>query len=65
MKEHIAAVFDWLRGNAQNILFTFGFAAIAVGFAILDLSLGLIIPGFMVCGLLIWGRIGRGGGDHA
>lgn len=53
----IAAAGQWSARHAHNLAFTFGFLAIAVGFAIYDISLGLIIPGSIVCGLLAWGRV--------
>ena len=47
----------WIGRHAQNILFTLGFLAITVGFALLHVSLGLIVPGFLICGLLVWSRV--------
>ena len=80
MKDHLATalsriasgsavVGQWTARHAHNLAFTFGFMAIAVGFAMYDISLGLIIPGSIVCGLLAWGRVSAGppnrGNDNA
>lgn len=80
MKDHLATVLSritstsavvgqWAARHAHNLAFTLGFAAIAIGFAMYDISLGLIIPGSIVCGLLIWGRATSGspnrGNDNA
>lgn len=80
MKDHLATalsriasasavVGQWAARHAHNLAFTFGFVAIAVGFAMYDISLGLIIPGSIVCGLLTWGRVSAGppnrGNDNA
>lgn len=57
------ATTDWLARNAQNALFTLGLISIVIGCFIERASLGFIVPGVVVCGLLIFGRLRSTSGD--
>ena len=48
---------DWLKQNAGSALFIGSLVAIGVGFALERISLGLIVPGCIVCGSMIMSRI--------
>ncbi len=48
-----------VKGLAENLAFTVGFGCIVVGFSYVHISLAFIVPGSIVCGLLIANR--RGG----
>lgn len=47
---------DWLKRNSENIAFTAGLVAIVVGCFLIDVSVGFLVPGALVCGLLVWKR---------
>ncbi len=48
---------DWLSRHAQSVLFTVGLICITIGAAMERPSLAFIIPGGVVCGLLVLGRL--------
>ncbi len=49
----------WAMRNARNIAFTGGLVAIAIGCFVERVSLGFIVPGVLVCGLLVAGQLLR------
>lgn len=58
-----------LKRNSENIAFTLGLGAIVIGCFLIDVSIGFLVPGALVCGLLVWKRTrvepngDEGGGD--
>lgn len=51
---------DWLRkqgrGIAEDGIFLVGLALATTGFTLIDASLGFIVPGVLLCSLIIWSR---------
>ena len=50
-------VADFAYRHAESLFFTSGFISISIGCAILDTSIGFIVPGTIICGLIIWRRL--------
>ncbi len=44
---------SWAARNARNLAFTAGLTAIAIGCFVERLSLGFIVPGTVICSLLV------------
>ena len=58
---------DWLARHARDLIFLLGFVSLIAGFAFVHISLALIVPGVLICGLIVlseWRSTGaKGGGD--
>ena len=51
------AVADFLRTHVASILFSIGLTLLVIGFAMIDISLAFIVPGLLICGLIIAHRL--------
>lgn len=47
---------NWIRENAGDVIFTSALLSVAVGFFWAWAPLGLIVPGLIVCGIMVWSR---------
>lgn len=52
----LGAARTWFASHTIDTAFTLGFAAVVVGFFGAWWPLGFIVPGLIVCGVMIWWR---------
>jgi hypothetical protein len=56
VRQFVPLLLAWATRNAANIIFTLGLASITVGAFLAWTPAGFIVPGTLICGIMVWHR---------